>query len=349
MIKLLIVDDSAIYRKVISEAVENNSNIELVAVAKDAYEAKDKIIEFRPDVIVLDIEMPRISGLEFLKILMPQHPMRVIVASTLGDKVFDALNAGALDFIEKPSLAQKNRVASFAKEIEEKIVTVAGANLNRDFAMSAKKNMAERNTPKPEHVKPCGIRGIIAIGASTGGTEASSLLLKKLPANIPGIVMTQHMPPEFTKLYARRLDKECALSVKEAQTGDVVLPGWVYIAPGDQHLTVKQVDDKMIINVRGGSKVNNHCPSVDVMFSSVSKLNCAKIGVILTGMGNDGARGLLEMRAHGAYTIAQDEETCVVYGMPKEAKKFGAVMKQAPIQNISDLILSQLNKLRQGV
>ncbi len=344
-IKLLIVDDSALFRNAIATAVKDHPKIRVVGMARDPYEARDKIIALKPDVMTLDVEMPRMNGIEFLRILMPQHPMRVVVISSLDGIVFDAMNAGAVDFICKPSTMLKDGLAAFSREIVDKVVVAASATLQRGKRPPVKAEPIKVQASVPMPAGSSMTKGLIAIGASTGGTEATSVILKKLPANMPGIVVTQHMPPVFTQLYANRLDKECALSVKEAEHGDVVQPGHAYIAPGDQHMLVEQSGDRMIIKLNRGEKVNGHCPSVDVMFQSVAKLKEKQIGVILTGMGADGAQGLLEMKMNGAYTIGQDESTCVVYGMPMVAQKIGAVMTQAPIDRIADMIIAQAKKM----
>ncbi len=337
-IKLLIVDDSAFYRQAIANAFANHPRIKVVGKACDAFEARDKILELNPDVMTLDVEMPRMSGIEFLRILMPQRPMRVVVASSLNGIVFEAMHAGAVDFVEKPSTAGAQQMNAFSREIVEKVGIAANATLQRQPGTRISQQPA---ATEDEHFG----KGLIALGASTGGTEATSVILKKLPRNIPGMVITQHMPPVFTKLYAQRLDKECLVTVSEACDMDIVRQGHVYIAPGDQHLTVEKKGNDVMIRLKQGEKVNGHCPSVDVMFQSVAKIADANtIGIILTGMGADGAQGLLEMKEKGAYTIGQNEATCVVYGMPMVAQKLGAVTLQAPIERIADVLVSQLRK-----
>lgn len=339
-IKLLIVDDSVFYRTAIADAFIKHPKVTVVGTAKDPYEARDKILKLKPDVLTLDVEMPRMSGIEFLKILMPQHPMPVVVASSLDGAVFDAMRAGAVDFIEKPSAAQKEGMKNFAREIEEKVIIAAGVDVKAKQAAAAARRLGK--PVAANGISSCA-KGLIALGASTGGTEATSVILRRLPANIPGMVVTQHMPPVFTDMYAKRLNKECAVSVKEAEENDVVKQGHVYIAPGDKHLQVIKRGFDNVIHLSQGEKVNGHCPSVDVMFQSVAKIaDRSTVGILLTGMGADGAQGLLEMKGKGAYTIGQDEESCVVYGMPMVAKKMGAVTVQVPLDQIADTLMNYL-------
>ena len=338
-IKLLIVDDSTFYRTAIAGAFANHPKVTVIGMAQDPYEARDKILALKPDVMTLDVEMPRMNGIEFLKILMPQHPMPVVVVSSLDGAVFDAMRAGAVDFVEKATSAHKENMDDFVREIEEKVVVAAGVDVRAKRAAQAATKAAF-----PARLTTSGIcKGLIALGASTGGTEATSTILRRLPAGIPGMVVTQHMPPVFTDMYAKRLDKECAVSVKEAQENDVIKQGQVYIAPGDRHLQVLKRGMDLVIHLSQGEKVNGHCPSVDVMFQSVAKVaDQSTVGIILTGMGADGAQGLLEMKEKGAYTIGQDEASCVVYGMPMVAKKLGAVTVQAPVDKIADVLMNYL-------
>ena len=343
-IKLLIVDDSAFYRTTISNVFLNHPKIRVVGTAQNPYEARDKILQLKPDVMTLDVEMPKMNGIEFLRILMPQHPMPVVVVSSLDGIVFDAMRAGAVDFVEKPASVVGEALEKFILEITEKVTVAAGVKMDGKYG----KNLPRNKTAKPviptvgSTVLP---GGLIALGASTGGTEATSTILKCLPKNIPGMVITQHMPPVFTKLYAQRLNKECAVTVKEAEENDVIKPGNVYVAPGDKHLLVLKRGTDLVVHLNQGEKVNGHCPSVDVMFQSVAKIaNRNTVGIILTGMGGDGAQGLLEMKEKGAYTIGQDEASCVVYGMPMVAKKMGAVTVQAPLEKIADILMRYLTK-----
>ena len=346
-IRLLIVDDSAMYRAAIAKAFENHPRVRVVGMASNPYEARDKILSLKPDVMTLDVEMPRMNGIEFLKILMPQYPMPVVVVSSLSSIVFEALRAGAVDFVQKPTGGPSGDLLKFQRELAEKVVVASESK--------AKKQMPKRSAPSSSPSAPGSparpiqkggltTTGLIALGASTGGTEATSEILKRLPSNIPGMVITQHMPPVFTDLYAKRLNKECALTIKEAKEHDVVQPGHVYIAPGDRHLIVDKVGPEYIIRLRKSDKVNGHIPSVDVMFESIARYaDRTTTGIILTGMGADGAQGLLDLKKRGAYTIGQDEATCVVYGMPMVAKRLGAVTVQAPLGKIADILVQHLS------
>ncbi len=341
-IKVLVVDDSLFYRTAISNHLRNHPKIEVVGTAENPYEARDKILTLKPDVMTLDVEMPRMNGIEFLKILMPQRPMPVVVVSSVDGIVFEALSAGAVDFVEKPSAAHRENMDEFAREVAEKVIVASKARLK---SVQKSVPLVTRGQENIERRGNFRTYGLIALGASTGGTEATSLFLKNLPASIPGMVVTQHMPPVFTKMYAQRLDKECALSVKEAEENDVIKPGHVYIAPGDRHLTVIKTGTVMKIHLEQGPKVNGHCPSVDVMFRSVAKFaDKDTVGIIMTGMGSDGAQGMLEMKNKGAYTIGQDQASCVVYGMPMVAYKMGAVTVQSPLADISEVLINYLRK-----
>lgn len=346
-IKLLIVDDSSFYRTTISNVFLNHPKIRVVGTAENPYEARDKILQLKPDVMTLDVEMPKMNGIEFLKILMPQHPMPVVVVSSLDGIVFDAMRAGAVDFVEKPRSAIGEILENFILEITEKVTVAAGVKVGRGRGYGPIGKQISKPVGSAEFRPALSAQSLIALGASTGGTEATSAILKRLPKNIPGMVITQHMPPLFTKLYAQRLNNECAVTVKEAEENDVIRPGHVYIAPGDKHLLVTKSGTDLVIHLNQGEKVNGHCPSVDVMFRSVAKIaNQNTVGIILTGMGGDGAQGLLEMKEKGAYTIGQDEASCVVYGMPMVAQKMGAVTVQASLEKIPDVLMMYLSKKR---
>lgn len=334
-VRVLIVDDSAVFRELLSREISADAGIEVVATACDAYDARDKIVEYNPDVMLLDIEMPRMNGLEFLQKLLPQHPMRVIVTSSANNCVFDALNAGALDFVAKPGSDTGTTMKSYISELIIKIKTASIAKIHStktESSVSTKHRLSSSARSK-----------IIAIGASTGGTEAIIQVLKNFSNDMPGIVITQHMPPVFTNMYAQRLNKTLNLNVKEAQDGDVIKAGTVLVAPGDKHMTVKKFGSIYKVKCEPGEKVNGHCPSVDVLFESVAKeVGANSIGIILTGMGCDGAKGLLNMKRSGAKTIGQDEASCVVYGMPKVAYNIGAVETQADLEDISQIVYSIL-------
>jgi len=333
-IKVLIIDDSLIFREVLARGISSWPGIEVVATAIDPFDARDKIIEFEPDVLTCDIEMPKMNGIEFIRRLMPQYPIPIIVVSSVSNAVFDAMNAGAVDFLTKPDMQYVNAVEIFIEALIAKIKIVAIAKVNAIPDVS--RDVIETNS-KGNSIK------IIAIGASTGGTESIFSVLKQLPSSIPGIVIVQHIPPLFSKMFAERLDNQTSFTVKEARTGDLVEPGKILIAPGDKHMCIIKVGSQYKAEVFEGEKVNGHCPSVDVLFESVAKTFGANaIGVILTGMGYDGAKGLLSMKRKGAHTIGQDEDSSVVYGMPKVAFDVGAVNKQVPLNLIPRAICSFL-------
>lgn len=331
---MLVVDDSLLFREAISKGISLDPGIEVVATASDPYMARDKILEFEPDVMTLDVEMPKMNGIEFLKRLMPQYPLPVVVVSAVSSNVFDALNVGAVDFVTKPDIKNGSGLESLINELVVKI----------KIASTAKVGHWKRTTSPSTIANQVGTvqkRTIIAIGASTGGTEAIQQVLLSLPKDMPGIVIVQHMPPVFTRMYAERLNEICNVEVCEAKNGDQVIPGRALIAPGDFHMRLKRLGTSYTVECFKGEKVNGHCPSVDVLFESVAKGNGKdSIGVILTGMGYDGAKGLLSMRKNGARTIGQDEQTSVVYGMPKVAFEIGAVEKQVPLDNIARSICS---------
>lgn len=335
-IRVLVVDDSILFRNLLVQSLESDPNITVVAQAANPYEARDAIIKYKPDVMTLDVELPRMNGIEFLKKLMPQYPLPVVVISALNDTVFDALEAGAVDFVNKPSNLDRVQRGNFMKkELTTKVKIASTAKVG-------KLKKVEVNTVSGNMVK-AGSDRIVAIGASTGGTEAIFEVIKQFRRDIPGVVIVQHMPPGFTKMYAERLNNQCEVAVKEAQTGDKVVQGQVLIAPGDRQMRLVKVGNEYQVECRGEEKVSGHCPSVDVLFQSVAKAAGAKaIGVILTGMGADGSKGLLEMRNAGAQTIGQNEATCVVYGMPKVAYDIGAVQYQLALSAISGKVYGLL-------
>lgn len=335
-IKVLVVDDSIIFREVISRGISSDPGIEVVATANDPFDARDKIIQYEPDVMTCDVEMPKMNGIEFIKRLMPQYALPVIVVSTVSSAVFDAMNAGAIDFVTKPDVRSVKNVENFINDMIAKVKIAATAKvLNVKTSNYSSKLTSNTNIS---------MNRIIAIGASTGGTEAIYNVLKHLPGSIPGIVIVQHIPPVFSRMFAERLSTSTALEVKEAKTGEYVENGRVLVAPGDQHMRIKRIGSKDRVECFEGDKVNGHRPSVDVLFESVAKeAGNRAIGIILTGMGYDGAKGLLSMRRKGARTIGQDEESSVVYGMPKVAYNIGAVEKQASLQQIPRLIYSMLS------
>lgn len=339
-IRVLVVEDSMLFRQLLVQSLSKDPGIEVVGTAKDPFEARDAILEYKPDVMTLDVELPRMSGIEFLRKLIPQYPLPVVVISSLSDKVFDAMNAGAVDFVAKPSYTDRRQLENFVQsELLVKIKIASTAKISK-----IKQKVVQE---VPQNFVSKGKNLIIAIGASTGGTEAICSVMKDYGADLPGIVVVQHMPPGFTEMYARRLDNQCRVRVKEAQTGDRVLPGTVLIAPGgDKHMRVVKVNGNYQVEVVAGPKVNGHCPSVDVLFESVAKAaGKDALGIILTGMGGDGAKGLLAMRQAGGKTIGQDESTCVVYGMPKVAYDLGAVEYQDKLSDIAKRTYSVLNKM----
>ncbi|MGI6734210.1 MAG: protein-glutamate methylesterase/protein-glutamine glutaminase [Anaerovoracaceae bacterium] len=336
-IRVLVVDDSLLFRETLAGGIGKDSDIEVVGTASDVYEASEKILELKPDVVTLDVEMPKMDGIAFLKKLMPQYPVPVVVISSLGNKVFDALDAGAVDFATKPEVFRKGTLDSFILEVVTKIKIASTAKVG-----TLKKQY--KTVPLPTGFGKDVSEMVIAIGASTGGTEAIDNILKTLPQNMPPILIVQHMPPVFTRLYAERLNNFCALEVKEAEDGDIVKPGRVLVAPGDYHMRLAKGSSGLYVTCAAGEKVSGHCPSVDVLFDSVAQVAKDKaIGVILTGMGRDGAQGLLNMKTQGAYTIGQDEASCVVYGMPMVAYEIGAVSKQLPLSDISREICRRLS------
>ncbi len=343
-IKVLIVDDSALVRKIFNETLSKEPDIDVVGTAPDPYVARDKIVQLKPDVITLDIEMPRMDGLTFLKKLMQYYPMPVIVVSSLtpqGSKMaLDALESGAVEVLAKADTSYS--VGDMNDQLVEKIRMGARAHIHRrpEPSTPAPKLAVGGSQPLSETTQK-----IIAIGASTGGTEAIKAVLMSMPPNIPGILIVQHMPAHFTTSFAERLNQLCQVRVREAKDGDSVLNGEVLIAPGNFHMVLKRSGTRYYTNIKEGPLVHHQRPAVDILFHSVAK--CAgpnAVGVILTGMGADGAEGLLQMKKAGAKTIAQDEASCVVYGMPKEAVKLGAADRIAPLERIPQEIIHCLQR-----
>ena len=338
-VKVLVIDDSLIFRETVARGIANDKGIEVVGTAADVYIARDKILDLEPDVLTLDVEMPRMNGIEFLKKLMPQYPLPVVMVSSVSEHVFDALNAGAVDFVTKPDLNGERNLDSFVNELIIKIKIASMVKVGHLKKAYVGYQLAEgENSLNPNT--------IIAIGASTGGTEAIYEIIRALPRDMPGVVVVQHMPPVFTAMYAGRLNNSCRMEVKEAKHGDVILPGKVLIAPGGNcHMRVNRRGNNYIVELTKGEKVNGHCPSVDVLFNSIAtKVGENAIGVILTGMGYDGAKGLLNMKQAGAMTIGQDEQSCVVYGMPKVAYDIGGVTRQTTLKNIPQLLHSIISR-----
>jgi two-component system chemotaxis response regulator CheB len=334
--RVLIVDDSAIVRKIFADLISREPDLEVVGTAPDPYAARDKIVQLAPDVITLDVEMPRMDGLTFLKKLMNYHPLPVIIVSSLtpqGSRMaLDALEWGAVEVMAKPGGSFS--VGDLGGQLVEKIRTAAQVRPHRPPPSAA--------PAPPARLAPLArtTNKVIAIGASTGGTEAIKEVLMRLPANAPGTVIVQHMPPKFTTAFAERLNHLCALEVREAQEGDSVVTGVALLAPGNFHLLLRRSGARYYVQVKDGPPVHHQRPSADVLFRSAAEAAGSNaVGVILTGMGADGADGLLVMKEKGAHTIAQDEATCVVYGMPKEAVKRGGVQRVLPLPQIADGIL----------
>ncbi|QUH25573.1 protein-glutamate methylesterase/protein-glutamine glutaminase [Serpentinicella alkaliphila] len=336
-IKVLVVDDSLVFREVLARGISSDPNIVVVAKAEDAFDARDKILKYEPDVMTCDVEMPKLNGIEFIRRLLPQYPLPVIVVSSVSYAVFDAMNVGAVDFVTKPNINCSRGIEEFIYELIQKVKIVSRANINPNAEVN-KFNFISGDSVDTTK--------IIAIGASTGGTDAIYNILKSMPPTTPGIVVVQHIPPIFSKMFAERLKNKTKLMVKEAENGDYIEPGKVLIAPGDRHMKVKKQGDRYKVEVFSGEKINGHCPAVDVLFESVGKeVGSNAIGIILTGMGYDGARGLLSMRRKGARTIGQDQQSSVVYGMPKVANDIGAVEKQVSLHDIPKILYSMINKI----
>lgn len=335
-IRTLVVDDSLLFRETLARGISQDPSIEVVATASNPFEARDRIIELQPDVMTLDVEMPRMNGIEFLRRLMPQYPLPVVMISALSESVFDALDAGAVDFVAKPNMRGEQMLESFINELVVKIKIASVARVKHH-------KMASPASVANYRAKDAARNRIIAIGASTGGTEAILDVIKNFTSDSPGTVVVQHMPAGFTKMYAQRLNGSCAMNVKEAVNGDKIATGQVLLAPGDYHMRVKKRGHDFHVECLPGEKVSGHCPSVDVLFNSIAECAAAQaIGVILTGMGADGAKGLLNMREKGSHTIGQSEASCVVYGMPRVAYEIGAVEKQVPLNRIASTIFSLL-------
>jgi len=345
-IRTLIVDDSAIVRKILSEALTGEPDIEVVGTAPDPYVARDKILALNPDVLTLDIEMPRMDGLTFLRKLMEYHPMPVIIISSLGQAsckaAVEALQSGAVEVLAKPGGPYS--VGELRLVLAAKIRAAAAARLRTRTALpSASSPTALRPMPPESTARQDGfdLTKVIAIGASTGGTEAIAEVLTHIPDNCPGIVITQHIPANFSRAFAERLDRICPMAVKEAADGDELAPGLALVAPGNFHMLLRKRPGGYFVSVKDGPRVCYQKPSVDVMFRSVAEAASSKaVGVLLTGMGADGAAGMLQMKQAGAQTIAQDEASCVVFGMPREAIRLGAADHVQSLTNIPGAILS---------
>ncbi len=349
-IRVLIVDDSAVVRQALKETLESDPAIQVLGVASDPFVAAARMTEEVPDVITLDVEMPRMDGITFLKKIMTQHPMPVVICSSLAgsgsETALKALEYGAVEIIAKPRLGTKQ----FIEESRVKICDVvkAAAQVNPKTCRIRCPDVAPKLTADVILAKPASramvqtTEKVVVVGASTGGTEALKLFLEALPHDAPGIAIVPHMPEHFTAAFAKRMDSLCRVSVKEAEDNDTVMPGRALIAPGNRHLLLKRSGARYFVEIKDGPLVARHRPSVDVLFRSAARYagrNC--VAVIMTGMGDDGARGMAELKESGAFTIAQDEESCVVFGMPKEAIKLGGVEKIVPLEKISGLVLKE--------
>jgi len=368
-IKVLIVDDSMVFREIISRGIQTDPNIKVVATAVDAFDARDKILEFEPDVVTCDIEMPKMNGIEFVRRLLPQYPIPVIVVSSISDKVFDAMNVGAVDFVTKPNAQSPDSVQNFIKDLINMIKAASKAQITKNGttqhstkdtrdprdgkeARDGKDNKDNkdnkdvreaRDNRDSKELREIKDIDLIAIGASTGGTEAIFNVLKQLPKGLPGIVIVQHIPPVFSNMFAERLNKQTHFEVKEATNGDTIEKNHVYVAPGDKHVQVRKSEKGYFLKVFEGEKVSGHCPSVDVMFNSVAEaVGERAIGVILTGMGYDGAKGITAMKRKGAVTLGQDEQSSVVYGMPKAAYELNGITKQSSLDLMGHYILKYI-------
>lgn len=341
VVRVLIVDDSALVRRILSDALSKHDDIEVVGTATDPYVARERIAQLRPDVITLDIEMPRMDGLSFLSKLMRHFPLPVVVVSSLtpqnSETALRALALGAVEVIAKPgsSLA--------AGDVAEELVRAVRA---ASQARVVKRVDTADTPPVPGRSAIASLNTtnkIIALGASTGGTQALEQVLRRFPVDAPGTVIVQHMPEHFTLSFAKRLDQVCAMRVQEAKDGDYVVPGLALVAPGGKHLVLQASGARWAVRVKDGPKVHHQRPAVDVLFQSVARsAGRNAVGALLTGMGADGAKGMLAMREAGAYTVAQNEETCVVYGMPREAVKIDAAVDVLPLDRIADALLNAI-------
>lgn len=354
-LKLMVVDDSPLFRTWLIRSLSADDRFQIVGYAVNALDAQEKIPLLQPDMLTLDIEMPGMSGIDFLKRLLPVHPIPVILVSSLNLRVFDALEAGAVDFVRKPDEANGLSKEIFLSMLRSKLLVAAASHVHLPSVpaspQTAKKRIVSPLTAagnpflnRPKTSAAASQETVIAIGASTGGTEAILEVVKNFPENTPGVVITQHMPAGFTAMYAERLNRICKMEVREAKNGDRIRKGLMLLAPGGLQMRVVPLGNSYAVSVQEGEKVNGHRPSVDVLFDSVAlHVREHAIGVLLTGMGADGAAGLLRMRKNGAYTIGQDKNSCVVYGMPMEAHKIGAVCQQCPLNTIGQTVLARVS------
>ncbi|NML43398.1 chemotaxis response regulator protein-glutamate methylesterase [Ramlibacter sp. G-1-2-2] len=346
-IRVVVVDDSALVRAVLTDIINRSPGLQVVGAAADPYEAREMIRELDPDVITLDVEMPRMDGLAFLERIMRLRPLPVVMVSTLTERgaatTLRALELGAVDFVAKPTLDVRTGLDQLAREIADKLRAAAQAKVKRKVVVPpAAPEPVQKSAPMTLPSQQ-----LVAIGASTGGTEAIREILTHLPAGVPGIVITQHMPPGFTASFAARLDALCRVRVKEAIDGEVIRYGHAYVAPGGSHLTVERSSNGFVTRVAAGEPVNRHMPSVEVLFGSVARCAGARAtGIMLSGMGSDGATAMREMRDRGAYNLVQDEASCVVFGMPREAIAAGAADEVVALPDIARRLVARLAALR---
>ncbi len=352
-IKVLIVDDSAVVRESLREVLESDSSIEVIGAAADPFAAAEKIKEQKPDVITLDVEMPRMDGIAFLRKIMTQHPMPVVMCSSLtvdgAETTMQAMELGAIDIITKPKMGVKKFLEDSRVMICDSVRAAAKARVKRaprkEFVVNRKLTADVMLAPPTGKSMARTTEKIVAVGASTGGTEALRSFLESFPEDCPGIAIVQHMPEHFTTAFAKRLDGLCRIQVKEAADGDSIIRGRALIAPGNRHMLINRSGARYYVQVKDGPLVCRHRPSVDVLFRSAAQYAGSNtVGVIMTGMGDDGARGMLEMKNSGAYNFAQDEDSCVVFGMPQEAIKLGAVDRVLPLEQISQAVLHEADK-----
>ena len=349
--RVLVVDDSALVRSLLGEIINRQPDMECVGAASDPLVAREMIRAINPDVLTLDVEMPRMDGIDFLGKLMRLRPMPVVMVSTLTERGADvtmrALELGAVDFVAKPKIGLADGIRALETDITDKIRIAASARVRRAPTASAPAEAAaaQASAAAPRPVGRLSTEKIIFIGASTGGTEATREVLVQLPPDSPAVMITQHMPPGFTTSYAKRLDGLCRIRVKEATDGERVLPGHAYVAPGGMHLSVERSGANYIARVRDGEPVNRHKPSVEVLFKSAARVvGPNALGVMLTGMGADGATAMKEMRDAGSFNLVQDEATCVVYGMPREAVAAGAAHEVLPLNQIAGHLMDRLRQ-----
>jgi two-component system, chemotaxis family, protein-glutamate methylesterase/glutaminase len=344
-VRVLIVDDSALVREILSQGLGADPGIEVVGTAGDPYQARDKIVALGPDVLTLDVEMPRMDGVEFLRRLMPQHPLPVVMVSSLTERgaqiTLDAMEAGAVDFVAKPRADLARGLSLMMEELRSKVRAAAAANVRH---LKKRVGLPKNRPPLIRSLAEMTDK-VIAIGASTGGTEAIRSVVTQLPANCPGIVIVQHMPAGFTRMFAERLKSLCAMDVKEAADGDRVVSGRILVAPGGYHLRIKRLGGEYIAQIRTGEPINGHCPSVEALFDSIAvNVGNNAVGLMLTGMGADGADALRRMRDAGARCFAQDQESSVVFGMPKEAFSRGGAERLVSLGEIPAVILAALSR-----